>query len=98
MPEAAYGRATFWLTCIVLDESKARHSRETVRQHLESLNIEARPVWKPMHLQPIFAAARRVGGDVAAALFAHGLCLPSGSSLTDDDQDRVINALTHILA
>ena len=64
--------------------------REAVRLALEAEDIEARPLWKPMHLQPIFASHRTFGGEVGARLFERGLCLPSGSSLTDDDQDRVV--------
>ena len=57
---------------------------------LEAENIEARPLWKPLHLQPVFAACQRRGGDVAERLFERGLCLPSGSNMSDDDLDRVI--------
>ena len=56
-------------------------------------DIEARPLWKPMHLQPVFASHAAFGGDVSARLFERGLCLPTGSSLTDDDQDRVVATL-----
>ena len=88
-----------WLTCLTIDPAVARSDREQVRTHLRSLGIEARPVWKPMHLQPVFAAAQRVGGDVASRLFDHGLCLPSGSSLSDEEHAEVCSevrrALTH---
>jgi pyridoxal phosphate-dependent aminotransferase EpsN len=90
MPEAAYGTSNAWLTCIVLDPDAFGVERETVRLALEAEDIEARPLWKPMHLQPIFASHRAFGGEVGARLFERGLCLPSGSSLTDDDQDRVV--------
>ena len=92
MPEAEYGTSNAWLTCIVLDPDPDAFGadRETVRLALEAEDIEARPLWKPMHLQPIFASHRTFGGEVGARLFEHGLCLPSGSSLTDDDQDRVV--------
>ena len=90
MPEAAYGTSNAWLTCIVLDPDAFGADRETVRLALEAEDIEARPLWKPMHLQPIFASHRTFGGEVGARLFERGLCLPSGSSLTDDDQDRVV--------
>ena len=79
-----------WLTCIVIDPALAGTDREAVRVALEAADIEARPVWKPMHLQPVFARHRVVGGATAARLFARGLCLPSGSSLTEADQARVI--------
>jgi dTDP-4-amino-4,6-dideoxygalactose transaminase len=88
MPEAAWGRHTRWLTCLTIDPVDGI-DRERVRLALEADEIEARPVWKPMHLQPVFAASPAVGGDVAAGLFARGLCLPSGSNLTADDLHRV---------
>jgi dTDP-4-amino-4,6-dideoxygalactose transaminase len=58
--------------------------------HLETLDIEARPVWKPMHLQPVFADCQVFGGSVSQRLFENGLCIPSGSSLSDDQRDRVV--------
>lgn len=90
MPEAEYGRSTRWLTCITIDSAAAGTDREKVRMALVSENIEARPVWKPMHLQPLFRNTRCYGGEVSARLFRDGLCLPSGSSLTNDDLDRVV--------
>jgi len=89
MPEAAHGRATFWLTCITIDEAEFGVDHERVRQHLATLDIEARPLWKPMHLQPVFRDCRARGGDVSAGMFAHGLCLPSGSNLNPDDRDKI---------
>ncbi|HLA63703.1 MAG TPA: aminotransferase class I/II-fold pyridoxal phosphate-dependent enzyme, partial [Rhodothermales bacterium] len=89
MPEAPWGRCTRWLTCLTIDPAVAGTDRESVRLALEAENIEARPVWKPMHLQPVFAAHEAVGGAVAERLFTDGLCLPSGSNLTDDDLQRV---------
>jgi pyridoxal phosphate-dependent aminotransferase EpsN len=90
MPEADYGRCTRWLTCIMIDPEKFGADRETVRQALADQNIEARPVWKPLHLQPVFAGCECRGGRVAEEIFARGLCLPSGSSLSPDDLDRVV--------
>jgi pyridoxal phosphate-dependent aminotransferase EpsN len=89
MPMAAYGEANYWLTCITIDPEKFGATREEVRVALASRNVEARPVWKPLHLQPVFAHCRVRGGPVAEAVFERGLCLPSGSSLTDADFDRV---------
>ena len=89
MPIAAYGEANYWLTCITIDPEKFGATREEVRVALAGRNVEARPVWKPLHLQPVFAHCRVRGGAVAAAAFERGLCLPSGSSLTDADFDRV---------
>jgi len=90
MPEATYGRATRWLTCLTINPVLFGANREAVRLSLEAENIEARPAWKPMHLQPVFAGARMFGGAVSERIFEDGLCLPSGSSLSADDQDRVI--------
>jgi dTDP-4-amino-4,6-dideoxygalactose transaminase len=93
MPEARYGRSNCWLTCILVDPDEAGTDRETIRRALEVEDIEARPLWKPMHLQPFFAGAPTAGGDVSASLFERGLCLPSGSALTETDQARVVEIL-----
>lgn len=93
MPEAPYGRSNCWLTCVLVDPERFGMSREDVRLHLEQLNVETRPVWKPMHLQPVFASCRVRGGAVAAALFEKGLCLPSGSSLTAEERELVTSEL-----
>jgi dTDP-4-amino-4,6-dideoxygalactose transaminase len=89
MPEAAWGRCNRWLTCLTIDPAVAGTDRDKVRLTLEQENIEARPVWKPLHAQPLFAQAPRFGGQVAEDLFAHGLCLPSGSNLRAEDRARV---------
>lgn len=89
MPEATYGRGTRWLTVMLIDPERYRCSPEVVRLALEAHNIEARPVWKPMHMQPVFANARSVGGQVARRLYERGLCLPSGTAMSDDDVDRI---------
>lgn len=93
MPEAPWGCATRWLTCITVDTTQLGVDREAIRTALESENIEARPVWKPMHLQPVFKDCERIGGDVAADLFERGLCLPSGSSLTEEELARVVEVV-----
>lgn len=98
MPEAPGCYSTFWLTVLTIDPEAAGVSRDDVRLHLESLDIEARPVWKPMHLQPYFADCRMVGGGVSDALFRDGLCVPSGSILTDDDRDRVAAEVRSVFA
>ena len=72
MPEAPWGRCTRWLTVITIDPAQFGADREAVRLALEAENIEARPVWKPMHLQPVFAGCAVVGGAVAEGLFARG--------------------------
>jgi dTDP-4-amino-4,6-dideoxygalactose transaminase len=96
MPEAPYGRSNRWLTCITVDPDSFGANREEIRLHLESLNIEARPVWKPMHLQPVFKGCRMVGGSVSEDLFNRGLCLPSGSSLTPAERERVVEAVSSL--
>jgi pyridoxal phosphate-dependent aminotransferase EpsN len=90
MPEAAWGRSTRWLTCVLIDPARFGTDREAVRMALEADNIEARAVWKPMHLQPVFAGCECFGGDVAEDLFTRGLCLPSGSNLPEADLERVV--------
>jgi dTDP-4-amino-4,6-dideoxygalactose transaminase len=93
MPEASWGRSNRWLTVCQIDSSELGKNCEEIRLHLESVDIESRPVWKPMHMQPVFKDCRMVGGQVAEALFENGLCLPSGSSLLPKEQDRVIEAI-----
>jgi len=94
MPEAAYGRASRWLTVVTIEPDRFGSDREDVRQALERANIEARPVWKPMHLQPLFQDAACVGGEVSERLFAQGLCLPSGSQMSTADIERVVAVIT----
>jgi dTDP-4-amino-4,6-dideoxygalactose transaminase len=89
MPEAGYGEGNRWLTVVQLDPAAAGTTPESLRQAMEAENIEARPVWKPMHLQPVFEGARCVGGAVAERIFARGLCLPSGTAMTSADIERV---------
>jgi pyridoxal phosphate-dependent aminotransferase EpsN len=96
MPEASFGRATRWLTCLTIDPATFGADREQVRLALANKQIEARPVWKPLHLQPVFAESECIGGAIAQDLFEHGLCLPSGSNLTSEDLERVIQAITEI--
>lgn len=93
MPEAAYGLHTHWLSCLTLDPARAGATRDEVLGALAAEDIEARPLWKPMHLQPLHARWPRYGGEVSAALFARGLCLPSSSSLTLAEQHRVIEVV-----
>ncbi|APG65032.1 pyridoxal phosphate-dependent aminotransferase [Tenacibaculum todarodis] len=78
-----------WLSCITVDEKKTGFSRENIRLKLLEDNIETRPLWKPMHLQPVFKDCAYFGDSVAEDLFKNGLCLPSGSNLTDEDRDRI---------
>ena len=112
MPEPEWSRSNRWLTVILISPDEFGADREAVRLALEAENIEARPVWKPMHMQPVFRAARRkaqgsrlkataqkryparaVGGEVAEDLFKRGLCLPSGTAMTDQDLERVVGVI-----
>jgi dTDP-4-amino-4,6-dideoxygalactose transaminase len=93
MPIADYGEPNWWLTCIVVDPEQFGVDREQIRLALESVDIESRPTWKPMHLQPVFAGATTVGGTVCAGIFEGGLCLPTGAALSPGDQDRVIEVV-----
>jgi dTDP-4-amino-4,6-dideoxygalactose transaminase len=93
MPEAEWGTCTRWLTCLTIDPQAFGTDRETVRTALAAAQIEARPVWKPLHLQPIFQEYECYGGAVSEDLFDRGLCLPSGSNLTDEELDRVITEI-----
>lgn len=88
-PEASGMQANRWLTTVRINPDEAGIDNERVRLALESHNIESRPLWKPMHLQPVFAEARYLGGEAAERAFVDGLCLPSGSAMTDADVDRI---------
>ena len=108
-PEPADSRSNRWLTTILINPAdpdaeaqsltpNPQHlTPETLRLHLETHNIESRPLWKPLHLQPLFADAPMYGGEVCADLFARGLCLPSGTAMTDADLRRVKEALAEAL-
>ncbi len=96
MPEAPKCRTTFWLTAITIDPKVTGVTRDQVREHLEFLDIESRPVWKPMHMQAIYRDCSVRGGAVSAGLFEHGLCLPSGSSTTEDERGRIISVLRDV--
>ena len=89
MPEADWGRMNCWLTVVTIDPTESGTDRESIRTALGDREIEARPVWKPMHLQPVFADLECYGGSVSEHLFADGLCLPSGTAMSDADLDRV---------
>ena len=111
MPEAAWSRSNRWLTVILVTTEEFGADREKIREALDKENIEARPVWKPMHMQPVFDvshrgteaqrmlkgkrhSARGVAGEVAEDLFDRGLCLPSGTAMTNKDLDRVISVIS----
>ena len=93
MPQASYGLHTNWLSCFLVEETEFGVSRDALIATLDDANVESRPVWKPMHLQPLYRDCECYGGSVAADLFRKGICLPSSSSLSLEDQLRVINAV-----
>ena len=98
MPEIEGGQSTFWLTAFTLDPSQTRVDAQGVIKVLENDNIEARPIWKPMHLQPLYRDCRVVGGSVAERLFRNGVCLPSGSTLDAKDRERIIAVILDALS
>ncbi len=91
--EAPWGMHSRWLTVAYVDPAEAAAGPREIIRLLELENIESRPVWRPMHTQPLFASATVIGGRVAEQLYETGLCLPSSSSLAPDDQDRVIGGV-----
>jgi pyridoxal phosphate-dependent aminotransferase EpsN len=93
MPQAGYGLHTNWLSCFLIDEQKFGLNQFQLIQYLEGLNIESRPVWRPMHLQKLYQSYECVGGGVAEELNRRGICFPSSSSLSLDDQQFVINSI-----
>jgi dTDP-4-amino-4,6-dideoxygalactose transaminase len=97
MPEAEWGQHTRWLTTVLINPDRAGFDRETARQALEEHNIEARPVWKPMHLQPVFEGYPVYGGAVSEGIFRDGLCLPSGSNMQPEDVERVASVLAGLV-
>jgi pyridoxal phosphate-dependent aminotransferase EpsN len=98
MPEADRCRSTFWLTCLTIDPERAGTDRERIRLALEEADIESRPVWKPMHRQPVFADAPALLTGVSDRLFDQGLCLPSGSGMTDGQFDVIVEHLLEAFA
>jgi dTDP-4-amino-4,6-dideoxygalactose transaminase len=95
-PDANYF-SNYWLTAILIDPAKTGGiSREVVRLALDAENIESRPLWKPMHMQPVYEGTKFFGSGVCEKLFEQGLCLPSGSNLTEEEFDRIFSALARI--
>ena len=90
MPEVPWGRHTRWLTVITIDPDAFGATREDVRMALEAENSESRPLWKPVHLQPVYRDCEVVGGAVAEELFTKGLCLPSGTAMSEENVGRVV--------
>jgi dTDP-4-amino-4,6-dideoxygalactose transaminase len=95
-PIPEWGSTNAWLTCLTLDPEHARIDREGLRLHLEAQNVEARPLWKPLHLQPVFADAEKRVDGTSEGLFDIGLCLPSGSGMSDAEQGRVIDGVLSV--
>jgi dTDP-4-amino-4,6-dideoxygalactose transaminase len=91
MPEIPGGQSTRWLTVMMVDPAKFGRSREDIRLALEQRQIESRPAWKPMHQQPVYSGCRYRGNQVSDRIFENGLCLPSGSSLTEKEIDEVVD-------
>lgn len=96
-PDEAYF-SNHWLTTILLDPSKTSKNRQDLQKALEEENIESRPLWKPMHLQPVFSSCPAYLNGVSEELFENGLCLPSGSNMSDDDRMRVLDAIIKTLS
>jgi len=96
MPDDEFGKSTHWLTCLTINPSEFGATREDVRLALESENIEARPLWKPLHLQPIFKDCPYYGGMLSEGLFDKGLCLPSGSDLDRVDLKRIVDICINV--
>ena len=90
-PWLSESRPNFWLSCATVEKGE-NITPEQIRLALEAENIEARPIWKPMHLQPVFAANEliSIGDNVGEDIFARGLCLPSDIKMTEEQQERVI--------
>jgi dTDP-4-amino-4,6-dideoxygalactose transaminase len=96
MPEPEWSFHTRWLTCIIVDPPVFGATREDIRIFLEKHNVESRPLWKPMHLQPVFKGCKVYGGDVSAGLFRDGLCLPSGTAMTEEELDFVCGLIEKV--
>jgi pyridoxal phosphate-dependent aminotransferase EpsN len=93
MPQAPYALHTNWLSCFLVDAAHFGASRDDILRALADRGIEARPLWKPMHLQPLYERCERFGGAVAASIYSQGMCLPSSSSLSASEQDEIIDVV-----
>jgi len=96
MPEAPWGQSTRWLSCFLVSP-RAKLTAGNLIRRLFQLNIESRPVWKPLHSQPVFQSYERVGGAVAEGLNQNGICLPSSSNLTPEEQEFIIESVRESL-
>jgi pyridoxal phosphate-dependent aminotransferase EpsN len=97
MPVPVESLPNWWLSCVLVDPMVAGTTSEAIRLELEEHDIESRPLWKPMHLQPLYQACQRIVDGTSELLFRTGLCLPSGSGMSDGDLDRVLHHLELIL-
>ncbi|NCX95046.1 MAG: hypothetical protein EBX41_01305 [Chitinophagia bacterium] len=97
LPEPSGYFSNRWLTTLLIDNALTGFTREDLRLALEAQNIESRPLWKPMHLQPIFSHYPYYGGSLSTTLFEQGLCLPSGSNLTEHDMKRIFDVIDSLL-
>jgi dTDP-4-amino-4,6-dideoxygalactose transaminase len=93
MPIADYGEPNYWLTVATVEPDAFGVDRERIRTALEEIDVESRPTWKPLHLQPVFAHSPVIGGSVAAGIFDRGLCLPSGSALSEEELERIVGVI-----
>ena len=91
-------QSNHWLTCIIIDPLITGFTREELRKKMEEANIETRPLWKPMHLQPVFADCPFYGNSISEKLFEKGLCLTSGPALTSEDINRVVNVILNLIS
>jgi len=102
MPEAFYGKCNRWLTTLTVNPAECGVTCIDIMDALEQENIESRPVWKPMHLQPVFEDCRyyphQDGTSISDGLFENGICLPSGTAMTETEQDRVIGIIRDLIS
>ena len=97
MPISSEGSPNYWLSCIILDRTQSKVSRDELISICHDASIEIRPIWKPLHMQKVFQEKQMFGGSVSESLFYNGLCLPSGSNLLDEDREKVISILSSAL-
>jgi pyridoxal phosphate-dependent aminotransferase EpsN len=93
MPQAEYGLHSNWLSCFLIEPDEFGVDRDELIRRLDAANVEARPVWKPMHIQKLYQQAERYGGEVAEDLFQRGICLPSSSNMSEEEQEFVIDVI-----
>ena len=97
MPISSEGSPNYWLSCIILDKTQSKVSRDELISICHDASIEIRPIWKPLHMQKVFQEKQMFGGSVSESLFYNGLCLPSGSNLSEEDREKVISILSSAL-